>query len=206
MPESRPLAAQEKNIPAAAVPVQPAAIKHTPEPEPKPSVTQEKIMPAASAPVQPVVAARKPAEQPPVVNHPASVKDELSSQDKEDAAFEMQLVIKQDEPPVAAHPKDDASTPEKPVQDEMPLDEMEEQKRRASERIQKLRNLSFNINGAESNTEFESVPAYIRRNLELYNTVSSAENFYSNYSVKSDSNNKSQISTINTFLDGKKPD
>jgi cell division protein FtsZ len=85
-------------------------------------------------------------------------------------------------------------------------DEAEELKRRAAERINKLRNLSFNINAADPNNEFETVPAYIRRNLELYNTISNVENFYSNYEVKTDDNNNSQISTINTFLDGKKPD
>ncbi len=56
-------------------------------------------------------------------------------------------------------------------------DEVDDQKRRAAERIQKLRNLSFNINAADTNNEFETVPAYIRRNLELYNTVSPAEKF-----------------------------
>ncbi|HET9276565.1 MAG TPA: cell division protein FtsZ, partial [Flavitalea sp.] len=85
-------------------------------------------------------------------------------------------------------------------------DEAEIQRQRAAERIQKLRNLSFNINAADPNNEFETVPAYIRRNLELYNTVSHVENFYSNYEVKTDENNNTQISTINTFLDGKKPD
>ncbi len=85
-------------------------------------------------------------------------------------------------------------------------DEAEEQRKKAAERLQKLRNLSFNIHAAEPNNEFESVPAYLRRNLELYNTISPAENFYSNYTVQSDENNQAQISTINTFLDGKKPD
>jgi cell division protein FtsZ len=69
-----------------------------------------------------------------------------------------------------------------------------------------LRNLSFNINAADPNNEFEAVPAYIRRNMELYNTVSSVENFYSNYTVKDDGKGNANISTINTFLDGKKPD
>jgi cell division protein FtsZ len=66
--------------------------------------------------------------------------------------------------------------------------------------------LSFNINAADPNNEFEAVPAYIRRNMELYNTVSSVENFYSNYTVKDDGKNSATISTINSFLDGKKPD
>ena len=84
--------------------------------------------------------------------------------------------------------------------------EAEEQKRRAAERLHKLRNLSFNVNGADPNNEFETVPAYIRRNMELYNSSSHVETFYSNYEVRTDADNKTQISTINTFLDGKKPD
>lgn len=79
-------------------------------------------------------------------------------------------------------------------------------KQRAADRLQKLRNLSFNLNAADPNNELEHVPAYIRRNMELYNGSSSVENFYSNYTVKSDGKNNATISTINTFLDGKKPD
>lgn len=88
------------------------------------------------------------------------------------------------------------------------LDEVEEQKRRAAERIQKLRNLSFNMNNAsDPNNEFDAVPAYVRRNMELFgNTLTSVENFYSKYTVGKDENDQTQISTINTFLDGKKPD
>ena len=85
-------------------------------------------------------------------------------------------------------------------------DELESQKRRAAERIQKLRNLSFNVNATDPNNEFETVPAYIRRNLELYNTISNVENFYSSYEVKKEDDDTTRISTINTFLDGKKPD
>ena len=87
-------------------------------------------------------------------------------------------------------------------------DDIEDQKRRAAERIQKLRNLSFNMNASDANNEFETVPAYIRRNMELFgnNTITSAENFYSKYNVKADDNNQGNLSTINTFLDGKKPD
>jgi len=85
-------------------------------------------------------------------------------------------------------------------------DEAEGLRRRAAERINKLRNLSFNMNAADPNNEFETVPAYIRRNLELYNTVTSVESFYSQYEVKAENNNQGEISTINSFLDGKKPD
>lgn len=86
------------------------------------------------------------------------------------------------------------------------LDEVEEQKRRAAERIQKLRNLSFNVNGADPKNEFETVPAYIRRNLELHDATGSVENFYSSYEVRKEEDQSARISTLNTFLNGKKPD
>ena len=91
---------------------------------------------------------------------------------------------------------------------DMPMDDAEEQRRKVAERIQKLRNLSFNINNAsDPNNEFDAVPAYVRRNLDLFgNTMASVENYYSKYTVEKDENNQTQISTINTFLDGKKPD
>jgi cell division protein FtsZ len=92
------------------------------------------------------------------------------------------------------------------VEDLAPQDEAEELRRRAIERIAKLRNLSFNINAADPNNEFETVPAYLRRNMELHNSIADVENFYSNYTVKSDDNNQAEISTINSFLEGKKPD
>ena len=88
------------------------------------------------------------------------------------------------------------------------LDEAEEQKRRAAERIQKLRNLSYNMNSTGDNhNEFDAVPAYVRRNMDLFgSTLTSVENFYSKVTVGRDENNQTQISTLNTFLEGKKPD
>jgi len=113
----------------------------------------------------------------------------------------MQLVMREETNPQPARPVHPSSL-------EMPLDNAEEQRRKVAERIQKLRNLSFNINnGSDPNTEFDAVPAYVRRNLDLFgNTMASVENYYSKYTVEKDENNQTQISTINTFLDGKKPD
>jgi cell division protein FtsZ len=126
----------------------------------------------------------------------------------EQPEFEMKLVMKDelpeaaDEPKLSQHVGDNLSAEDLALQDDA-----DDQKRRAQERIQKLRNLSFNMNNAENSNEFDSVPAYIRRNMELFgNTLTSVENFYSKYTVKPDENDKGQISSINTFLDGKKPD
>ncbi len=143
----------------------------------------------------------------PVNEQPIAQQLPALPQKEDEPSFDMQLVIK-DHSPAADKPGAPSAQPKEHVPAEEPAmpDEAEEQKRKAAERIQKLRNLSFNINAADPNNEFDTVPAYIRRNLELYNTVSPAENFYSNYTVKTDEHNNTQISTINTFLDGKKPD
>jgi cell division protein FtsZ len=131
-------------------------------------------------------------------------------QENAETTADMQLVFK-DEIPAAdepwAHQTQNISMAELPAEEPAMQDEAADQKRRAADRIHKLRNLSFNINAADPNNEFETVPAYVRRNLELHNPASNVENFYSNYEVRAeDENNGASISTINTFLDGKKPD
>jgi cell division protein FtsZ len=90
------------------------------------------------------------------------------------------------------------------VRSEEELSEEEVRKRiEAQERAARLRNLSFNA--SEFNEEYDNVPAYMRRNIDVTRN-NSAENFYSKTSVTVDENNKTQISTLNNFLDGKKPD
>jgi cell division protein FtsZ len=151
------------------------------------------------AETQAQVSTSLPSAEEPVSQKPPHVNEE--------PPCDMQLVMRDDIPaadmPLAHHSQQPltASVEEPPL-----ADEGEEQQRRAAERLKKLRNLSFNINAADPNNEFETVPAYIRRNMELYGSNPSVENFYSNYEVKTDENNQTKISTINTFLDGKKPD
>ena len=83
----------------------------------------------------------------------------------------------------------------------------EEQKRALEDRAERLRRMSFNIKGTESNDEMESVPAYMRKNMKLDNQAGSSDSFYSGYTVGiNDQQNQAGIQTINTFLDGKKPD
>ena len=141
----------------------------------------------------------------PSVEKPVSTEIAAKS---EDAIPEMQMQLVEKDIPAAGMPlADHAHTPfTTEVEDSALQDEADEQRRRAAERLHKLRNLSFNVNSADPNNEFETVPAYIRRNMELYNSNSHIESFYSNYEVKAGDNNQAHISTINTFLDGKKPD
>jgi cell division protein FtsZ len=141
------------------------------------------------------------------VEKPVPLPKVASVEEEELLDLQMQLVERDDIPAEdmpLAHQTQRHLTSE--VEDLAMQDETEEQNRRAAERLNKLRNLSFNVNAADPNNEFETVPAYIRRNMELYNNNTQIENFYSSYEVKTDSNNQSQISSINTFLEGKKPD
>ena len=138
---------------------------------------------------------------------PVSSKKVADEEEEDLLNLQMQLVERDDIPAADMPLAHQAQTPLFPeVEDSAMQDETEEQKRRAAERLHKLRNLSFNVNAADPNNEFETVPAYIRRNMELYNSNSQVENFYSSVEVKSDKNNQAQLSTINTFLDGDKPD
>ena len=143
----------------------------------------------------------------------SNTKEELASLrsivKEDEPIFEMQMVVK--EPQKAAEVQKPIVQQTQPimmsnVEDRAMPDETEELRRRAMDRIAKLRNLSFNINAADPNNEFETVPAYLRRNMELNNSVADVESFYSNYTVKSSDNNQAEIGTINTFLDGKNPD
>ena len=157
-------------------------------------------------PVQ-IYAEDKPKSESKTVEEPTPL---MISKKEDEPEIEMQLVVKDSHD--ATESKDDPKVHQtmpimmSSVEEPPMVDETEELKRRAMERIAKLRNLSFNVNAADPNNEFESVPAYLRRNMELHNSIADVESFYSNYTVKSDDNNKAEISTINTFLEGKKPD
>ncbi|MBU3713823.1 MAG: cell division protein FtsZ [Ferruginibacter sp.] len=144
-------------------------------------------------------------------NIPVSQKNEeplpvQPSMQEDEPAIEMQLVVNDllnavEEPVVQqTPPKLNPSVEEPALQDET-----EELRRRARERIAKLRNLSFNT-ASDPNSEFETVPAYLRRNMDIHNQIADVETFYSNYTVKTNDKNQTVLSSFNTFLEGKKPD
>lgn len=137
------------------------------------------------------------------------------------AAPELELVIKNEQPaapvqpapqqPQAAQPAP-VTTPGGRVLTEMELEEkriFEEQKRALEERAERLRRMSFDVKAGESNDDVENVPAYVRKNIRIDDTVASSDTFYSGYSVgvnDKDKEGKADLQSINTFLQGKKPD
>jgi cell division protein FtsZ len=155
-----------------------------PQPAPQPQAAQKPAAPAASSGGY--------------LNRPSNIYVEPANNQPEDKP-EMKMVLREE--PVAPE------QPQQPAQPQQLHDEqLEEQKRKQMERVAKLRSISFNVKNMENNQEIENVPAYLRRNVDLDNGAGSAEHFYSNYTVGNNGDNQTEINTINTFLDGKKPD
>jgi len=150
----------------------------------------------------------------------AAVKPAISEAEKAPETAPLQHLAQEDEPEIelqlvvktskeaTEEPVVQTSQPNIKMSGEEPAlqDESDELRRRANERLAKLRSLSFNVNAADPNNEYETVPAYLRRNMEMQNQIADVETFYSNYQVKPAANNQIEISTINAFLDGKRPD
>jgi cell division protein FtsZ len=168
----------------------------------------EETVPFATTPVQeptPIISPviNIPEQEPSITPAPLSlIPDLISEINEQDSMEEMPLQLIMKEGPAQRIPE-----PSSVVEDHH-FNEDEEQKRRAAERIQKLRNLSFNMNNpADPNNEFDVVPAYVRKNMELFgNTLTSVEQFYSKVTVGKDEHDQPKFSTRNTFLEGKKPD
>ena len=202
--------AEETQAPAKVVRVQEIAPQEIAPPEVVVPVTPIAVGIASSvAYIAPNPMTAQPASEAPVQQSYRTSFGESLNELEEDAELglcDMELIEKPEMPSYSQ--ATNMAAPASFIDDSM-FDDAEEQKRRAAERIQKLRNLSFNMSGggAESGSEFDNVPAYVRRNMELFgSTLTTVEDFYSKYTVGKDEKDQTQISTLNTFLHGKKPD
>ena len=193
----------------------------TPEPRFEPKMEYKPIdmtpvlveMPAEQPALQLFV--KEPAESSPVASAepektvtPAESSTFFISEEKQPEEIPMRLVIRKEEQ------VDDVVV--KIGERVLTADEIEEkrrfeeQKKALEDRAERLRRMSFNIKGTESSDEMESVPAYMRKNVQLDNeTPSASTSYYSGYTVGMSDNpdsSKSVIQTKNTYLEGKKPD
>ena len=202
--------AEETQAPAKVVRVQEIAPQEIAPPEVVVPVTPIAVGIASSvAYIAPNPMTAQPASEAPVQQSYRTSFGESLNELEEDAELglcDMELIEKPEMPSYSQ--ATNMAAPASFIDDSM-FDDAEEQKRRAAERIQKLRNLSFNMSGggAESGSEFDNVPAYVRRNMELFgSTLTTVEDFYSKYTVGKDDKDQTHLSTLNTFLHGKKPD
>ncbi|MFP5043082.1 cell division protein FtsZ [Parasediminibacterium sp. JCM 36343] len=140
----------------------------------------------------------QPQQQVPLVaNNAATDNVPPAVENKIDITPVLEVAAKQQVPPSPSNFEDLDMNPE-----------AEEQRRKLQERIHRLRNLNYNVNDTDNNNDFENVPAYIRKKMDMFdNTFNTPENYYSKYTVnKDDNSNRTEISSLNTFLEGKKPD
>jgi cell division protein FtsZ len=151
---------------------------------------------------------KQPESSQPEIKHTSSDSSTTYSQEEENKLEDegMQLVYRElsvETPSIV----ESIETSPSSLEEQNMINEDEAQKAKAAERLYKLRNLSYNFNAADPNNEYENVPAYVRHNFHVNsNTMATVEKFYSNYAIETDDNNNTHISTINTFLEGKKPD
>jgi cell division protein FtsZ len=171
------------------------------------------------------VYAATPAQAPPQEDAPTIVKQDAPTLPFQESEFKKDevsedapmpvLFLKQEEDDeetagigfVIKEEIDEQTVTQQPINVEMTDEEIK--RRIAQERIQRLRNLSFNMNSNDANAELENVPAYVRRNMELFgnNNLATVEDFYSKITVnKGSSESNAQIGTLNTFLEGEQPD
>ncbi|MBC9913623.1 cell division protein FtsZ [Chitinophaga varians] len=205
IPAQQPQPAQEQHLPVQQQPIQQQPVQqHIPQPQQhvpqQQQHVQQPVQPQhVQQPVQPNVNVIQPqggSAAGGYLNRPANIYVEPGSTP---TPPEMKMVYREEEP-------GNPLPPEVPMQHSS-YEELEEQKRKQAERVAKLRSISFNVKNMDNNAEIENVPAYLRRNIALENGAGSAEHFYSNYTVSDPGqNNHTEINTINTFLDGKKPD
>jgi len=149
-------------------------------------------------------------EIPLVINQPLAPKQEevpmpvLKAEPEPEENLSFTLVMKEE-------PEAQPANVPQPIYSRNAVPDMgveEDQRRRAADRLSKLRNLSFKTGtGQDVNGEFDQIPAYVRRNMELFgNTLASVENYYSKHTVNKNENDKGELNSRNSFLEGKKPD
>lgn len=86
----------------------------------------------------------------------------------------------------------------------------EEQKKALEERAERLRRLSFNVKSGEASEDLENVPAYLRRNAQKAEPglPKEEDKTLSGYSVGTQDaqGGPAGLQSLNTFLEGEKPD
>ncbi len=102
------------------------------------------------------------------------------------------------EEPVSETPNAEALEAKK--QEEIRKVEEEEQKRKAYERILRLKELSLKLKTPNGLTELEQEPAFVRRKISLDNTPHSSESQVSKYTLSPNEEKKVDIKPNNSFL------
>jgi len=105
-------------------------------------------------------------------------------------------VLKKQDAPVS----ESAAEIEAKKQEEIKKVEEDDQKRKAYERILRLKELSLKLKTPNGLTELEQEPAFVRRKISLDNTPHSSESQVSKYTLTENEDKKIEIKPNNSFL------
>ncbi len=163
--------------------------------------------PAAQQPASPFRTSwmNTPAPQP---QAPAAPVAQTEPAPEEPAVAGLRLITKEPEAPQAMTATESTGKTSEDLEEER---RFEEQKKALEERAERLRRLSFNVKSGETSDDLENVPAYLRRSGAKPENAEPKEDdkTLSGYSVgynSSEPGGTASVQSINTFLDGKKPD
>ncbi len=152
-----------------------------------------------------IKAPTKPAENKTIIHkleEDTKVSDSSSSFHIENNEVKTKPYIKKTENVYSeGSPSYSTSTEElKKVSAPLPNEDNDEIAKNASERINKLRDLSINLRSKENIEDLENQPAYVRKNIVLDNSKPSEETKISRFTLGEDSKKEAVIKSDNSFL------
>ena len=165
---------------------------------------------APQAPAEPVSPFRTSWAQPaPVAEAPTPVAPIADTVIKPEAPAipGMRVITREPEAPQAT--TQEAGKSKEDMEEEL---RFEEQKKALEDRAERLRRLSYNVKSGETSEDLENVPAYLRRGASKTEDPQPKDDDKTLSGYRVGFNNQdgqggtASVQSINTFLDGKKPD
>ena len=138
--------------------------------------------------------------EPFLISKPLEAKVEEVKEEEKQVTIEFEItnkIVAEKTPSIVAE-----TTPVADVKEEMSAEKIqeEEQKKKAQERILKLKELSFKLKTPNGIAELENEPAYKRRNVDLDSQAHSSESQVSRYTLSEGEDKKIEIKPNNSFL------
>jgi cell division protein FtsZ len=127
-----------------------------------------------------------------------------SEEPKEETGKEWEPFIRAEAEPKTPEPKIETPRPVSSAPAEVPLEDKEEQSKRASDRLSRLRDLSMKLRTPSGMSDLENEPAFKRKQINLDDVPNSAENNASRFTLSEeegeDGDKKTRLRPNNPFL------
>lgn len=152
--------------------------------------TEPVVVTPVAAQVQPEPVVKQ--EEPKIVYN---LEEEVKVPAADQVSIEFEVTKSTEPVAISAQPE----SAENSTSDDTPVS-FEEQMRRSSERVMRLKQLSLKMKSPNGISELENEPAYKRKNIQLDNVPHSSESEVSKYTLTGGDDNKTEIRPNNSFL------